>query len=237
MAKSKEAKVSNFGTDQLTFFERVVKFKNKYGLLNIITSGLLMVFMSFAIMLAMNPSIIFDKYRAYDDQKHTESFNYRMKSTKTVQLMLKECLYETGGIRCFIVEMHNGKTNSSGLSFNYGSMTYEVDADSVFSIQEDYSEFSLERYNLISYVYENGYWCGNVEDMCDIDEKLSMKLRANDTYGVAISMIYGTKNEIGFIGISFDENGCMTHDHTEVKKLLTKYAMQIAPFLDGDNVK
>lgn len=217
-------------------FEWVIQFKEKYGVLNIITSGILLIFMSLVLTVAFNPSIVFDKYREYDEMKHAQSFNYRMKSNKATQLILKDILEETKAQRCLIIEMHNGKSNSTGLSFNYGTATYECVNDSVESIREDYTEFTLERYPLMMKVYDEGQWCGTTDELMQYDKKLAMKLKSNDTYGIAITTIYGIRSEIGFLVLSFGE----THskcNREEMANMMRKYAAEISPLLDGERIK
>ena len=194
-----------------------------------------MAFMSLMLYVTFNPKIIFDRYKEYDEAKHLESFNYRMKSNRSVQLILNEILDDVGGSRCYVLEMHNGKANSTGLSFNYGSLTYEVTRDSVESVREDYSDFSLERYPLAFWVYENGYWCGTVDDLMKIDRKLALKFEANDTYAAIATTIYGIKSEIGFVGVSFGPE-FENLDKATILNKLRKYANQISPFLDGDYI-
>ena len=132
--------------------------------------------------------------------------------------------------------MHNGKQNSSGLSFNYGSLTYECTVDTAWSVREDYVEFSLDRYPITMYVYENGYWYGSTDDLMCLDRKLALKLEANDAYFLSVTTIYGIKSEIGFLGVTFGPNGCPLDEETLPNKM-RKYASQLSPFLDGENVK
>ena len=69
-------KSHDVGDSKFFLFEWVIKLKEKYGILNILTSGLLMVFISVMLMITFNPTILFDKYREYDEYKHAQSFNY-----------------------------------------------------------------------------------------------------------------------------------------------------------------
>ena len=65
-------KSHDVGDSKFFLFEWVIKLKEKYGILNILTSGLLMIFMSVMLMITFNPTIVFDKYREYDEYKHTD---------------------------------------------------------------------------------------------------------------------------------------------------------------------
>lgn len=216
-------------------FEWMINFKEQYGILNIITAGLLLLFMSMVMTVVMNPSIIFDKYREYDEFKHAQSFNYRMKTNKAMQLTLKDIIEDMNGYRCFVIELHNGKQNSTGLSFNYGALTYEVlRNDSVPSVAEDYADFTLDRYPILMKVHEEGYWCGTTEEMKQYDRRTAMKLESNDAYGIALTTIYGVKSEIGYLGVTFNDTTRKCNREVVANKM-RKFAAQIAPLLDGEN--
>jgi hypothetical protein len=161
-----------------------------------------------------------------------ESFNYRMKTMKMMNLMMERILEDMKGQRCFIIELHNGKTNSTGLSFNYGSLTYEHTADSVSSIMEEYIDFTIDRYQLLSYVYENGHWEGSTEEMRIIDHKLSMRLESNDSYYICIATIFGVKSEIGFLGITYNKKPNIPISTLQNKMM--RFAAELSPLLDGE---
>lgn len=216
---------------QLTVLENIVKFVEKYGYIKIICVTFLMLFVSYSSYLFINPSIMFEKYSQYEEKKHSMSFNYRMESSPKVEAYLNRMLIETGAARCYVIEMHNGKYNSAGLSFNYGAMTYEETRDTVESAREDYSDFSLDRYQFITKMYKKGYWSGTVDDVKRLDKKFAYKLIANDTEFVAFATLYGEDNEIGFIGVSFIKGD--TYNVDAVNSALYRYSTIISPLLDG----
>lgn len=222
-------------TNGISLIKTTISLLNKYGAIKIIFSCFLMVFISYTTYLAFNPSIIFDRYAEYEEKKHTESFFSRMESTPVVQSMLTEVLNETHAMRAFIIEMHNGKYNASGLSFNYGSMTYEALRENSLSISEDYSDFTLERYPFFSKVYKSGYWYGSIENLTNVDKRLALKIESNDAKYLFVNVIYGTKAEIGFIGVTFNEEDKI--NTKQVSTILQKYSSKIAPYLDGNGLK
>ena len=215
-------------------FEWIIAFKKEHGVINIITAGLLLIFMSMVLTLVFNPNIIFDKYREYDELRHTESFNRRMKANKAMQLELKDIVSNMRAYRGFVIELHNGKVNSTGLSFNYGGMTYEaLGSDTIISVAEDYADFTLDRYPILMKVYDEGYWCGTTDDLAKLDKRMALRLESNNAYGIVLTTIYGVKSEIGFLGITYNEMPPnIKVDGTA--NLMRKYAAQIAPLLDGD---
>jgi hypothetical protein len=221
--------------EKKSFLRETLELIDKYGIVRIIGAVILMIFVSYATYLSFNPSVIFERYDKYETERHYEMFDYRMQNLPYVQNNLNLLLNETEAIRTFVIELHNGKTNSAGLSFNYGTISYEALSDGVLSIREDYSDFSLDRYPLLVKVYNDGFWCGGVKKLSTIDNRLAHKVCANDGTYIALATIYGIRSEIGFVGVTFD--GDVNISETELRKLLTKYASMISPLLDGEKVK
>ena len=220
--------------DGFKLFEWIIAFKKEHGIINIITAGLLLIFMSMVLTLVFNPSLIFDKYIEYDEIRHTESFNQRMKANKAMQLELKEIVSEMQAYRGFVIELHNGKVNSTGLSFNYGALTYEALAnDTIASVAEEYADFTLDRYPVLMKVYDEGYWCGTTDELAKFDKRMALRLESNNVSGIILTTIYGVKSEIGFLGVTYDVMP-MNIKTNRTANIMHKYAAQIAPLLDGD---
>lgn len=217
------------------FIKGAISMIDTYGVFKIVFSCLLMIFISYTTYLTFNPSIMFKRYSEYEAKKHNESFEYRMESAPVVQSVIDNMVIETGALRTFVIEMHNGKYNSSGLSFNYGSLTYEATRDGVESIREDYDDFTLERYPFLYKVYKLGKWSGTVVELMKIDKRLALKLQANNAYYISLSVIYGSKNEIGFIGATFSKDDVIQKN--KIENLIYRYAGKIAPYLDGEIAK
>lgn len=223
-----------------SFIKYVVEFIDNNGVFKTLKTALVMVMLSFSacvcgyfVYLANNPSIIYDNYCEYIEYKHSQSFKYRMETTPKVQSILNDMVMETNAMRGFVVELHNGKYNSAGLSFNYGSMTYESLRADAESVMEDYADFSLERFPIILKAYNNGQWCGRIEELSRFDKRIALRLESNNVKYLYLKTIYGINDVIGFIGITYgneDDNV----DADEVGAILNKYASRISPLLDGE---
>lgn len=217
------------------WIEQIIVMCSKYGWLKIIFSVIMMVFISYAAYIAFNPSIMFEKYIEYVTQKHSESIENRLENSPLIQAHLENLLDETGALRAYIIEMHNGKNNPTGLSFVYGSLNYEAINDTAESVMEDYSDFSLERFPVISKVHNETYWEGSIEQLLKVDKKFGHRVWSNDGKYVAIMSIYGINDEIGFLGITFGED--MGVNKSCLKNIMTKYSMKISPLLDAAKFK
>lgn len=217
------------------WLDQIITMCNKHGILKMIFSVVFMVFISYAAYIAFNPSVMFDKYTEYLSKMHSESIENRLENSPYIQSYLDNLVSETGAIRAYIIEMHNGKNNPSGLSFIFGSLNYESVRDSAESVMEDYSDFSLERFPIISKVHNETYWEGNINDLVKIDKKFGHRVWSNDGSYVALTTIYGIHDEIGFLGITFDSASKVQKDC--IKNVMIKYSMKMAPLLDGANKK
>lgn len=216
------------------FFENIMKFVklvDSYGTVKLIKSGIMMVFFAYATYISLNPSAIFDKYIEYTERIHNESFNRRMEISGFIKENLGHMLEECGAMRCFVVELHNGHHNSAGLSFNYGSLTYEVDRDSVESIMEDYSDFTLERFPFVLHIWNHSSWHGSMEDMSKIDEKMSMRLMSNGVGYMYATSLYGSNGIIGYVGVTFSPDD--KFDLNQVRRISNKYASKISILLNN----
>lgn len=218
----------------ISWFKWVFEFIEKHGILKTLAFTLVTLVVSYTAFLMTNPKIAFEKFIEYSEQQHNKSFDYRMKSSPMVQAHLDNLKYESGAYRCFIIELHNGKNNATGLSFNYGSLTYEsCRNDSVKSVVEDYDDFSIDRYPLAFKVYNNGYWAGTVEELKTVDKHLAYCLTSNDANYIALTVIYGKNSEIGFLGISYQS--CDSINTSTIHTMLNRTASKISPLLDGSN--
>lgn len=226
----KESRVLFSFKEFFGIFTDFVRLCKEMGPLRIAGYVVFFIFTAYAVHIGTHPDIIFEKYEEYAEQKHAESFYYRMKASPQVQSYMDQMRLESKGMRTFIIEMHNGKYNAAGLSFNYGALTYESVSEGYDSVLDDYIDFSLERYPTLGRIYEEGYWSGTVDELMKKDKHLALKLESNDVEYFAATMIYGMKGDIGFIGVTYDHTDINV---TKTKQILVKYAMKISPLLDG----
>lgn len=229
-SQKKEIVVVSEKTGLLREFLMLVE---QFGYYRIFMTGLMILFMSYIGYLSVHPDMIFERYRQFDTEKHAESFHKRMENSPMIQSSVDMLALEADAKRSFIIEMHNGKYNPAGLSFNYGSLTYEGLTDTSESIREDYADFSLERFPLTLHIYNSGYWGGTTEQLKSIDKRLAMRLESNGTYYIAAASIYGVDDNIGYIGVTYSDTTGV--DINRVKGLLLKYSSKVSPLLDTRN--
>ena len=231
MKKDNTKNESKNHTSRFGWVDEIASLIDKHGYWKLISTCIMFVFMSFIAYVAINPTVYFEKYQEFENNRHIESFNQRLKVSPLIDGYLDQFINEVGGMRAFVIEMHNGKSNAAGLSFNYGSMTYEALAEDAMSIKEDYVDFTLDKYKTPLYIYKNGFLEGTIDEIRNVDRKLALKLEYSECAYSAAIIIHGKKSEIGFLGVSFRDKNV---DKVAVQNALRKYAAKIGPLLDGE---
>ena len=229
--KEKKTEITNGSVGS---FEKVMDVLAKYGPLKTLYGLVMFLFFSFTVYIATNPGIVFERYSQYVAEKHTASSDYRMESSPMVRAYLNQLAMELDADRAYILEFHNGKSNPSGLQWQFGDLTFINDGAD--DISDEIQNVSLSRYNFATLVHDKGSWAGGIDELLSIDERFYSRMRLNGGKYFAFQMIYGSNmREIGILGVTFlsDE---------EINKgaalaVLHKYSSTISPLLDEEYVK
>lgn len=232
---SEEMKAPKITEDTLGMFEKIAELLKKYGPFKLIGSVIFFVFFSWMTYIAVNPGVIFEKYEKYITQIHAQSTDYRMESSPVIRAYLNQLAMETGAERAYILEFHNGKSNPSGLQWQFGDLTFINDGTD--DISDEIQNVSLSRYNFANMMHQHGYWAGSIDEIVSIDERFYNRMRLNGGKYFAFQMIYGSNMaEIGILGVSFvgeDE----IPDRAQILMEVHKYASAISPLLDEENAR
>lgn len=230
-----EVKEVNVSEKSLNLFEKLLEMLTKHGPLKMIGTVLFFVFFSWMTYIAVNPGIIFEKYNEYMSQVHSSSVDYRMESAPLIRAYLNQLAGEVGAERAYILEFHNGKSNPTGMQWQYGDLTFINDGTD--DISDEIQNVSLARYNFANLVHNNSYWAGGIDELLNIDERFYNRMRLNGGVYYAFQMIYGhDMTEIGILGISFVE-GDEIPDRQVALMAVHKYASAISPLLDENSVR
>jgi len=195
--------------DKFNFFEKIVGMVSKYGIKKVIASIFVFMLFIMTMIVFVNQKTIVQKIiqeqKVAIDVNNAKKLQFRVKEVNPrVDAILYKLLNETGAARSFVIEMHNGVDNPSGLPFVYGEMTYEkVSNDTLKSIIDDYYKLNLARYPMATYLAKNRHYFGSIEGMYKIDDRLTQKLLLNDVENVGLYSIRGNDIEIGFVGIIY----------------------------------
>lgn len=232
---SEETKITDVTENTLSTFEKLLEMFKKHGPIRMIGTVIFFVFFSWMTYIALNPGVVFEKYEKYISEVHNASIDYRMESAPVIRAYLNQLSMESGAERAYILEFHNGKSNPSGLQWQFGDLTFINDGTD--DISDEIQNVSLSRYNFANLVHEDGYWAGSIDELINIDERFYNRMRLNGGKYFAFQMIYGIDmREIGILGISFVD-GDNILDRTHVLMMVHKYASAISPLLDEANAR
>ena len=226
---------SHLSSPSFEALERFMEMTKKYGIGRMFFSIIFFVFFSYMVYLAVNPSIIFERYEKYITEIHSNSVDFRMESAPIIRTYLNQLAAETGAERAYILEFHNGKSNPTGLQWQFGDLTFINDGTD--DISDEIQNVSLARYNFANLVHSNGYWAGRIDELISIDERFYNRMRLNGGVYYAFQMIYGIDmKEIGILGISFVTEDSIPERDTALMAV-HKYAAAISPYLDEGSIR
>jgi len=195
--------------DKLGWLERTTKLIDKYGIFRVV--GAIIVIALFGMVLGLfvyqKPLMtkMLEEQRVEQSKEHSESMQLRLNHINPqINAILLKLLIDTGSDRVFVVEMHNGSNNPTGLPFIYGEITYEQVLDpNMTLIAEEYGVFNLSRFTFVNYIHKNKLFKGNIVELQKIDSKLSNRMSQNDVKYSYIVSLTGSNVAIGFLGVSY----------------------------------
>lgn len=197
------------GRDKLGWLERTTKLIAKYGIFRVF--GAIVVIALFGMVLGLfiyqKPLMtkMLEEQRIEETKEHSASMQLRLNHINPqIDAILLKLLIDTGSDRAFIVEMHNGSNNPTGLPFVYGELTYEQVVDNNTPlVAEEYGVFNLSRFSFVNYIYKNKLFKGNINELNKIDHKLATRMGQNDVKYSYIVSLTGSNVAIGFLGVSY----------------------------------
>ena len=195
--------------DNLGILERTLKMIAKYGPFRVLGGLFVLVLFGLTIALFINQkrivTSIIEGQKTEETQKHSSIMQLRLNQINPqIDAILLKLLIETGSDRVFIIEMHNGSNNPTGLPFVYGEITYEQMIDpNMDPIAEEYGTMNLSRFSFISYVYKNKLFRGSLGDLNLIDPKLANRMLQNDVKYIYLASLTGSNTAIGFLGATY----------------------------------
>lgn len=139
-------------------------------------------------------------------EDHNESAKQRRDALNDVYHILNNLLLNLNGDRAYVIEMHNGNNNPSGLPFIYGEMTYEKSRYGVEDVDDEYTSVTLSRYQFPAYISENRYFYGSIDELYKIDQKLARRMEQYGATYLAAIVISGECGDIGMVGVTYCGN-------------------------------
>ena len=195
--------------EQMGFVEKTIKMIEKYGLWKVVRAIILILLFLFGMYWVQVAATIVGTVQGNEQAteakatEHEEQMSIRKNIQPQVENILREVLLKTGADRAWVIELHNGSSNTAGLPFVHCTMTYEVDRDSIESIDEDYQNLSLSRFKFPLYLHKNKVWYGTTEEFKQVDKKMANRMATNGASYMVISTIETDTNELGYFGFTY----------------------------------
>ena len=230
--------------ESLGFWERLMKFKDKYGYWNLIKLVLFVAFTITLLFLAKN----FGENYSFERQKeaisevmdqntqqlfieHAEQMQIRRNIKPMITDLLKSTINEMDADRAFVFELHNGSNNTAGLPFIHCTMTYEETARNIDPIDEDYQNLSLSRFSFPEYLHKHDLWFGTIEEFENIDKKIASRMKHNGATYLVITTIRSDDSEIGHFGFTYCD-GKKHKDNKEMMEFMVHVVQKLSKLLD-----
>lgn len=215
----------------LGWLDKALNIVEKYKFRTIFKGIIIILIVAATVGFVSNPTYIFEKYKEWSDQQHKELLEKRMKNNEKLHLKAEQLLYRINADRVMILELHNGLENNAGLPFSKCSATYEALNIGVKPIADQYQSVNLSLMPFATYLFEKGYWCGDVEELAEIDRGLYYKMMANETTHFAACVVEGVDNALAFIFVSFKAIGD-DHKCDEVRENIRHISLETALLLE-----
>lgn len=218
-------------TTALGWFERVLDIANKYRIQTVLKSVFIILLIAGTVGFIKNPTWIFEKYQEWQDKQHIEKLAHRLEHNEKLHIMTEKLMYKVNADRVLLLELHNGNTGLGGFPFAKCSATYEALNDGIVPVAHQYQDLNLSLMPFASKLFDEGYWCGDTQDLKEIDKALCYRMLGNDTSHFAGIVIQGVDKPIAFLFVKFKDIGD-EHNCEEIKRIIQENAFQIALLLE-----
>lgn len=213
------------------WFERVLDLADKYRITTVLKSVFIILLIAGTVGFIKNPTWIFEKYQDWQDKQHIEKLAHRLEHNEKLHIMTEKLMYKVNADRVLLLELHNGNTGLGGFPFAKCSATYEALNDGIVPVAHQYQDLNLSLMPFASKLFDEGYWCGDTQDLKEIDKALCYRMLGNDTSHFAGIVIQGVDKPIAFLFVKFRDVGT-EHDCGEIKRIIEENAFQIALLLE-----
>lgn len=218
-------------TTALGWFERVLDMADKYRIQTVLKSVFIILLIAGTVGFIKNPTWIFEKYQDWQDKQHIEKLAHRLEHNEKLHIMTEKLMYKVNADRVLLLELHNGNTGLGGFPFAKCSATYEALNDGIVPVAHQYQDLNLSLMPFASKLFDEGYWCGDTQDLKEIDKALCYRMLGNDTSHFAGIVIQGVDKPIAFLFVKFKDIG-NEHNCNEIKRIIQESAFQIALLLE-----
>lgn len=226
--EKKEPIVIDNTSNVITWLERGLKLIKEYGIGRIVIGALLIAVLSVFFWFIFSPSSAFEVYDEWKKRQHDTLMELRMENAPKIQRAIENLTYKIDASRSIVLELHNGTENINGIPYTKCSATYEALNVGVPPIASYYQSQNLSLMPFITHLFKNGYWCGNVDDLTEIDKALAFKMKSNGTEHFTACVIEGIDKPLAILIVSFDKQPNEHHDCNLNRENIRHVAMELS---------
>lgn len=214
----------------LGVFERLVNFFGQHSVWEIIKTLFLSVLIGYTIYLSLNPDIIFSAYEKWKKDEHTEAIQNSMQNSVLIQNELETLRERVGANRILLLSYHNTTSSLVGVPYIFLTAEAESIGSGTHPVAEGYERVKTSLYPFVNYLNRKTYFCGDIEELRDIDKALAYRMEGNDVRHFAAMNIEG-EQPLGVLFISYTDELNERHKCSDVKDMILRSAGRLAIYL------
>lgn len=217
----------------LGLIDKALTIVEKYKVTTILKAICVLLMVSATIGFISHPTFIFEKYAEWQSKNHQEQLAERLEKNYKINNIIQKSLYKLDADRIILLELHNGLNGLGGLPFAKATATFEV-LNETQPVAGQYQDFNLSLMPFSTYIFEREYWCGDTDDLENIDRGLYYKMKGNGTNHFASAVVQGVDKPLAILIVSFNEVS-PKHNCKEVEREIKHISLEIALLLELKN--
>lgn len=220
----------------LGWLESALNLVKQHGITKILIVTFLISLISTYFYIIFNPEAAFDAYDRWKQITHTELFDLRMENAPKIQNLIDKLTFKVDASRTMVLELHNGSDGVGGLPFTKCSATYESLNIGAHPVASQYQNQNMSLIPFATFIFDKGYWCGNTDELLQIDRALYHKMKSNNTEHFAACVIEGIDKPLAILIVSFEKMPDETHNCEEIRENIRHISMELSVFLEVEKM-
>lgn len=220
----------------LGWLESALNLVKQHGITKILIVTFLISLISTYFYIIFNPEAAFDAYDRWRQITHTELFDLRMENAPKIQNLIDKLTFKVDASRTMVLELHNGSDGIGGLPFTKCSATYESLNIGAHPVASQYQNQNMSLIPFATFIFDKGYWCGNTDELIQIDRALYHKMKSNNIEHFAACVIEGIDKPLAILIVSFEKIPDEAHNCDEIRENIRHIAMELSVFLEVEKM-
>lgn len=218
----------------LSWLDKALQIVEKYKVKTIFKAFGIIIVLSLVIGFLKNPTWILEKWKQWEEDRHSEQMEWRMSNTAEIQKKLDKLMYSTSANRVVVLSLHNGLNDINNIPYLRTSAIFET-VNNAYPISQEYQNCILSLIPFSHKLYYEGYFCGDVEEIKEVDKSLYHKLASNGCEHFCAVTIQGIDKPIGFIFLTYTD--MPEHNCEKIKAEVQKTSLELSVLLELQNYK